>query len=133
MWLGWSLDLNGVMRPNLTTRKDNTHDSGDTDEGTVIISVSQQPHQAFLEVINLEARVPQTGEFHNNIRSDAQVCPRWKPKQVNTFGGDVLTEFTSSNGVALSCQLVKQLLVDEVNLPKVRLRCVLAHQIPVLD
>ena len=133
MWLGWPFDLNGVTRPNLTTRKYNSHDSDDTGDGTVIISVSQQPHQAFLEVINLDARVPQTGEFHNNIRSNAQLCPRWKRKQVNTFGRDVLTEFTSSNGVALPCQLVEQLLVDEVNLPKVRLRCVFAHQKPVLD
>jgi hypothetical protein len=43
MWLGWPFDLNGVTRPNLTTRKDYTHDSGDTGDGTVIIAVSQQP------------------------------------------------------------------------------------------
>jgi hypothetical protein len=132
-WLGWPFDLNRVARPNLTTREDDTHDSGDTGYGTVLISVSQPPHQAFLEVINLEARVPQPGQFNNSIRSDAQQCPRWKRKQVNTFGRNVLTELTSSNGVALPCQLVEQLLVDDVNLPEVGLRCVLAHQMPVLD
>src|SRR5262245_34327875 len=73
-------------------------------------------------MVDLLARVTQTGDFDNCLRPKPKECAGGERQQVESSRGDVLAHVASLNVEPLRTQFVMQFGVDEVDLAQVRLR-----------
>ena len=83
-------DENRIAGPNLAVCENSGHDASFADESTVFVSREHCGHQPWLEVVQLEAGVPQTGHFDDCRLSQAQARPGREPEQINAACGVVL-------------------------------------------
>ena len=133
MWLGWQLYGYGVTGTYHPANKHyRHHPTGPNDPA--VVAVSKQLHQPVLELVDLDAGIAQACQLDGRLRANPQHGPGGKGEQVDACGGDVLSELTGSNVVALLSEWCEQFLMDQVYLPEVRLRRVSSPcQIAVLD
>jgi hypothetical protein len=86
-----------------------------------------------LEAFNLRARVTESSDPNHRPRTDSKDRPFAETKQWQTRGGDVFAHLARSYVQTCFGEFVEQLLVQQVNLPEVRLTRVLGYTRAVFD
>ena len=109
------------------------HHAGLADQPAGRVPVQDGLHQARLEAVELQARVPQPGHLHHGLRAEHQPRPGRQAEQVDSARRDVLPHVPGGDPVPQKIQLVVQLGMDQVDLAQVRGRWVTGYPRPVLD
>src|ERR1700761_1458266 len=76
--------------------------------------------QPGLEILDLVAGIAQAGEFDDRLRTEPKTRAGRQAEQVDVSCRNVLAQLAGANAVALLCDLVEQLCLDQMNLPQVR-------------
>ena len=87
-------DENRIAGPDLAVCQDDGHDASLADGSTVFISWEHCGHQPWLEVVQLEAGVTQTGHFDDCRLAQAQARPGWQSEQIDAARGDILAHLS---------------------------------------
>ena len=87
----------------------------------MVVPREDSRQQAGLKVIELRARIPQAGDFHDRIGSKLQSSADGKAKQVDARSGHILAEIAGPDGEARCRELLVQLGMNQVHLTKVGL------------
>jgi len=111
---------------------DHAHDPSLPHEGTIRGTVQNGLQQAGHELVDLGTRVAQTGHLHHSVRSEPKLRTPGQGEQVDASCRNILAQLTRSDLEALLPQLVEQLCLDQVDLPKVGLRRIRRHTGTVL-
>ena len=120
----WELDLDRITWRHDPAGYHNRHHSRLADRATLSIRADDLLEQTRLEPVDLQAGIAQPGEFHDCLGTESQASPSWKLQQIDSMGGDILSEFARGD---LGGHLVEQLRMNEVNLPEIRLRGIASH------
>jgi hypothetical protein len=125
--LGRQLDLDLVARFHSATRSYNGHDPGLSDQCAVAALHQDRIEQTRHEILNLGTGIAQPRHFQANVDTNAQDRMSRKRKQVNPACGNVFTQIRCMHRETAFFYFLKQLLMNEVHLPKVGLIRVRAH------
>jgi len=98
----------------------------------VLIPAEHCREQAGLEVVELGAGIPQSGDLHNSLLAESQPSAGGQAEQVDAARSDILAEVAWYHRVAGRSKLLVQLGVNEVHLTKVRLGGIARHARAVL-
>jgi len=86
-----------------------------------------------LKRLDLAAWVAKTGHPNHRTRTHTDSGTSRQRKEIDASGGDVLTKVARRNHETLGVEVVEQLCVQEMNLPKVWLRRIPSDTRPMLD
>jgi len=116
------LSLNAIARSHFATCQDDGHHAGLADKPAIVVPAEDSFHKALLKPIDLNARVSKTRHFKPHAFTNPQMCPSGELEKRDALGRDVFTEVAGGNLEPLLMQFGKQFRVDQMDLPKVRLR-----------
>ena len=111
---------------------DHGHDPGLADHVARAVGQDEPLEQARPEVVDLLARVAQTGHLEDDVGTEVQAGAARQPQQVDAARRHVLAQVGRSDVEARLGELVEQLGVHEVDLAQVGLRRVGPHPAAVL-
>lgn len=131
MWLKRKLDVDRVARLDFSTSQYDAHHPGGPLDIAFAVLEAEEAHQTALEVVDLAARISQSGQLDDRFGSQPQHGAGWQAEQINSARGDILTELTGCNHVSTFRQHCQELLLDQMHLAEVRLGGVPSHQVPV--
>lgn len=125
--------FNGISRPDEPGGHDHAHDAGLADQLTPRCSVEHGMEKARLEVLDLCTGVSETSDTHHRLRTYTKDRTFAQRQQRKPRRRDVLAQLAGRHAQALRGQFVQQLLVQQVNLPEVRLSGVFGYARAVFD
>lgn len=127
------LDGHGVSWLHVAAAPHDGHDTRLTNQIAFVVAVENGGHQACLEAVELDARIPKPRELHNRLLAKPESGARRQREQVGAACRDVLAHDAGGYMEALRAQLVVEFSVDEVHLAEVRLTRVASHPRAMLD
>jgi hypothetical protein len=127
------LHPNRISGPNFPTGQDNTHDARLTNQATLVVARQNGTHKARAVVIQLLARIPQSGDAHDGILADMQLRAAWQAQQVHATRRDIFSDCPRSELETSRIEFIKQFFMEQVYLPQIWLRRVFGNTRSVLD
>jgi len=82
----WKLDCDGVSGSHVAARHDDGHDTGLADNVAFVVAVEDGGHQPLLELVELDARIPKSGDLHDRLLSKPETTARRQRKQLHATG-----------------------------------------------
>ncbi len=128
----WQANRDRIANSDRAAANHHAHHARELGDVAIVVNRPNLLQQAFLKVVDLAAGISQAGDDDNGIATDAQRGPNRQPKQIETGGGDVLTQITGRHIVPLRCDVFEELLMDEVHLAQIGLCGVDGHPRAVL-
>ena len=122
-----------LPRSDAATSHHDPHHAGFSDELAIAGFVQHGSHQAVLEFIDLRTWIAQAREPDNGLVTQMQFRAFWQPQQINAVGRDVLTQGAWHHVKTLRTQVVKQLIVHQMNLAQIRCKWIFRHTRTVFD
>ncbi len=118
------LDLDRNARAQLAARAHNSHDARLSHDLTVCIPTKDRGEEPGAKVVQLHARIPQSGDLDDDIGAEPKARANREAEEVDAACSHVLAEIARSDQEPGRTELVVQLGVNEVHLAQVRLRWV---------
>src|SRR5215472_18325465 len=110
------LDTDGIAGADLAAGDDDAHNAGLAHQIAALVASQCRRHQSILNVVELAARVAQTGYLDDRRRAEMQLRAGRQPQQIDAARRDVLAHLPGRDGEAALPQLVVQLGMDQMDL-----------------
>ena len=132
VWRRGQFYLDAVAGVYLATGQDDAHDSSFANDITLLVVADKLLEKAGLKLIQLVARVSQTGHLDHRRISHMQPGAFRQAKQIDAARGHILTQLSGRHGESSGAQIGMQFGMNQVYLAQVRLARVLSHSRSVL-
>ena len=122
-----------ISRRDRPGHQHNAHDSSLANQFTFWCSVEHGREKARLEVLDLCAGVSKASDSYNCLRANAKDSTLAERQQWEARGCDVFAQLARHHLETSLGEFVQEFLMQQVNLPQVRLRWVFGYARAVLD
>lgn len=119
MGLRRQLDADWIPAPDLASHQNDSHDASLADKIALLIAPKHCLQESLLKIIQLLARIAESGHLNYRPTTEVQTCARWQPEQVNAARGYVFAHVPCPNIKAGRVEFVMQLGVNKMHLPQV--------------
>jgi hypothetical protein len=121
------LDDDGIAGAYDAPGEHDTHDTSATNDFARVVATRHLGEQPGLKSVDLHTGVSEPCDLNDRFFANAKPRAEWKFEECEAARGEVLTELPGLNQKTVGLELVRQFVVDEVDLPKIRLRRVARH------
>lgn len=121
VWKRGKLNDNRIALGHIATRGDDCHDTGSSDQLTVLASLQNCRHQPLLKAIELNTRIAQAGELDDRVAANPEPRADREAQQIDTAGGDVLANIAGSHPKTSGPKLLKEFDLNQVHLAQIGL------------
>lgn len=120
-------DQDRVGRANLAAGNDDAHNSRFADQVSRRVAIHDRRRQSRLMVVELAARIAQSGNFDHGLGAHAQASSTREREQINPARGDVFAHDAGADIEPGIPQRLDQCDVDQVDLAQIGLGRIAGH------
>ena len=121
------LDRNPVPRPNHPTATHQRHNASLPDHLTIRPAPKHRRQQPALKPLDLSTRIPQSRHLQHHLPANPQQTTARQSKQIDAPGRNILAHIPRRYLKPLLPNLRKQLAMDQIHLPQIRLARIRRH------